>query len=319
VALNTILPDNSPTLTAVLPAELDIDLVLLSGQTFRWQKDKDGWWVSVVTPEGAALRLKREGDLIHWQTAGSVSNDLLTNYFRLEVALLQLRDTWLNQGHAELASSIDTIPGLRLVHQDPVECLVSFLCSSAAPIHRIRRSVSGLCSMLGNELGSWNGVSLFTFPTLERLAAAERRDLDKLGLGFRGRYVIEAAKEVLARGGRDWLVGLRQSSYDEAKYQLIELTGVGEKVADCVCLFSLNKDSAVPIDVHMARVARRQFPECESQQILTAKSYRLASDGFKLRYGDFAGWAQQYFFYAEIAHRGIWDQNLGRHRPRQTG
>jgi N-glycosylase/DNA lyase len=172
---------------------------------------------------------------------------------------------------------------------------------------------------LGENLGSWHGVELFAFPDLESLSSAAKSDLDRLGLGFRGRYIIASARYILAQGGRAWLDRLRGCSYSEAKAELMKLPGVGEKVADCVCLFSLDKHEAVPIDVHIARVARRQFDQCESFESVTPRAYAAMSGCFRERYGEYAGWAQQYFFYEEIDRRGIWDQELKKHRPKMSG
>jgi N-glycosylase/DNA lyase len=295
--------------------ELDLDITLMSGQSFRWRKDNQGWWISPIGI-GAALRIQRVEDIVFVESFGSPATSLASTYFQVDKSLTALRDRWENLGEEYLVSAIDSSPGLRILRQDPVECLFSFLCSSAAPIHRIRKSVQGMCGLLGQNLGAWHGVELFSFPELSSLAAVARRDLDQLGLGFRGRYVIETAAAVLERGGRPWLESLLTGSYEEAKANLMELPGVGEKVADCVCLFSLNKDEAVPIDVHMARVARRHFDDCRDMTTLTKKAYATSSNCFRQRYGGQAGWAQQYFFFAEIERRGLWDQEIGRHRPK---
>jgi N-glycosylase/DNA lyase len=307
-----------PTYSAIVVpnTELDLDKVVLSGQTFRWQRDDEGWWVSPITAEGDVLRLLQRDESLMIESRGGDALALAIDYLQLDVSLTAIRDGWSNCGEHELVETIDQSPGLRIVRQDPVECLFAFLCSSAAPIHRIRHSVEGMCRLLGNDLGIWHGVNLRSFPSIDALASVPRAELDKLGLGFRGRYIIEAARSIRQLGGRPWLVELRKCSYDEAKIRLMSLPGVGEKVADCVCLFSLDKSAAVPIDVHMARVARRQFAECSSFMSVTTKAYAVSSDCFRKRYGKFAGWAQQYFFYAEIERNGLWDQQLGRHRPK---
>jgi len=299
--------------------ELDLDRVLMSGQAFRWRRDDEGWWVSPVGSRDAVLSVARQGEELLVDALNVDPKAAASDYFRLDTSLIKLKEYWLEIGETELAESIARSPGLRIIRQEPVECLISFLCSSAAPIHRIRRSVDGMCRENGKYIGHWHGLEHYAFPELERLSELKRADLDLLGLGFRGRYVIEASREILRRGGRVWLDQLRHASYEEAKENLVTLPGVGEKVADCVCLFSLDKSEAVPIDVHMARVAKRQFAQCHEMKTVTAKSYALAANSFRQRYGGYAGWAQQYFFYAEIERRGLWDQDLGKHRPRNRG
>ena len=301
----------------VMPTtELDLEKVLLSGQTFRWQRDDQGWWISPIGSDGTILRAQQESGVLYVEACGGRAKDIAALYFHAGTSLLSLRDRWLSDDALELAVAIDNSPGLRIVRQDPVECLFSFLCSSAAPIHRIRRSVDGMSRLLGRDLGVHHGVQLWAFPEVERLAGVLRADLDSLGLGFRGRYIGDAARMVVERGGSHWLASLRSATYEEAKLELVQIPGVGEKVADCVCLFSLDKHQAVPIDVHMARVARRKFDECRDVKSITPKAYETFSGSFRARFGEFAGWAQQYFFYAEIERRGLWDQELGRHRPK---
>jgi N-glycosylase/DNA lyase len=297
--------------------ELNLERVLMSGQAFRWRMDDEGWWLSSIGCDGAVLRACQGDDGVVCEAMDGQGDSLAAEYFRLDIELSGLRNIWETAGETDLCRAVDAMAGLRIVRQDPVECLISFLCSSAAPIHRIRKSVEGMCTLLGKDLGVWHGIALKAFPRLEDLARVPRSELDRLGLGFRGRYVVDSASEILGRGGEKWLAGLRSAPYADAKSALVSLPGVGEKIADCVCLFSLNKDEAVPIDVHMARVARREFEECRSLTTLTPKAYAVMAECFRARYGEYAGWAQQYFFYVEIERRGLWDQELGKHRPKR--
>jgi N-glycosylase/DNA lyase len=165
---------------------------------------------------------------------------------------------------------------------------------------------------LGEPCGSLGGIGLYRFPDPEILARTPRSIYDEAGLGFRGRSMAAAAAIVCANGGAHWVRSLRQASYGDAKAQLVTMPGVGEKIADCVCLFSLDKDDAVPIDVHMARVARTLFEDMPAS--LTPKSYAVVADEYRRRFGTKAGWAQQYLYYDQIERRGIWDDDLGKHR-----
>jgi N-glycosylase/DNA lyase len=296
--------------------ELDLDAVLVSGQTFRWRKDDEGWWISPLGGNGIVLRIIRRGETLLAEALGGPADVLVNIYFHLDILLRELSAEWAIYGESHLSAAMLDAPGLRLVRQDPVECLFSFLCSSAAPIHRIRKSVEGMSRLLGKDLGVWHGVQLNAFPAIKDLASVPRTDLNRIGLGFRGKYIIETAKEIVHRGGCSWLESLRFASYEDAKAALVSLPGVGEKVADCVCLFSLDKHQAVPVDVHMARVAQRLFEECRGEKSLSPKMYAIAASAFRQKYGMAAGWAQQYLFFAEIERKGLWDQELGKHRKR---
>jgi N-glycosylase/DNA lyase len=205
--------------------------------------------------------------------------------------------------------------GLRVTRQDPVECLISFLCSSVAPIYRIRRGIDAMCRTLGEPLGTHWGRTFHAFPTLECLAETPREEYDTMGLGFRGGNVRETSAELLRRGGRPYLLALRHAPYANAKAALITLPGVGAKIADCVCLFSLGKHEAVPMDVHVTRIGKRLFPHLASLKSLTSKNYNDLADAYRDRFGPYAGWAQQYLFYNELLMTGAWDRQMGVHVP----
>lgn len=295
--------------------ELDLEHTLASGQAFRWRKDKEGWWTCALEPDLLLVRLWQDRDQIYYHTKPQVSGfQRVREYFRLDIDLPALESSWRERGGQEIAQALTSFSGLRVLRQDPVECLFSFLCSPAAPIYRIRRCLDSLCRTLGSPLGEVAGVELYGFPRLEHLAEASVGLLNKMGLGFRSENIRATAKELVSRGGTGWLRGLRLETYEEAKAALITLPGVGAKIADCVCLFSLDKDDAVPIDVHMARVAKRLFPQCRRHNSLTKTAYSEASDCFRTRFGPHAGWAQQYLYYNELVQSGLWDEELGRHR-----
>ena len=118
-------------------------------------------------------------------------------------------------------------------------------------------------------------------------------------MAFRGRNLKEVARQ-LADRGPDWLVSLRSAPYRQAKAELLGIKGVGEKIADCVCFFSLDKDEAVPVDTHVRQLAQRLFlPEMKARSI-TSAVYRRISEVFADRYGPYAGWAQQFLYYDDL-------------------
>lgn len=296
---------------------LDPDHTLHSGQAFRWKllDRARSHWAGVLSPTGSLVEIKRADGCIRASVSPDSSLEDVLSFFRVHDDMTDAFALW-SEGHGpEIADAIRRFPGLRVLRQDPVECLFSFMMSSAAPIYRIRRCMDGLCRQYGKMSGLVDGNPMFAFPTVESLSNASREDLDKLGFGFRGGNILLAVHQVLENGGEPWLRGLRQQEYAGAKEALMTLRGVGEKIADCVCLFSLDKDDAVPIDVHMARIADRLFG-CQLGSPATRSGYARVSDAFRDRFGARAGWAQQYLYYAEIHANGLWDEDMGRHRPR---
>ena len=210
--------------------------------------------------------------------------------------------------------------GLRIIRQDPVECLFSFLCSSAAPLYRIRRTIAALCREYGDAWpsGEVGGLEHFAFPPVNRLAEANIPHLARQGLGYRARYIKDTAQQIMENGGPLWLLGLRRRPYPEAKAALMTLPGVGEKIADCVCLFSLDKDDAIPVDTHVRKIANHHYLSSHPQpntKTLTAKSYAFIGDTLRAEFGPMAGWAQQYLFFEDLFEKGAWESYTALYQP----
>jgi len=223
-----------------------------------------------------------------------------------------------------IQAAMQDFAGLRVIRQDPVECLFSFLCSSAAPLYRIRRVIAAMCREFGDiYTGEVAGLTHYSFPPLHRLAEASLPHLTILGLGYRAAYIKGAAQAIMERGGAPWLFRLREAPYPQAKAALMMLPGVGEKIADCVCLFSLDKDMAVPVDTHIRRIAQRVYLDDDEEEIsrrpppksLTKADYARIAGDLRARFGPMAGWAQQYLFFHDLFEQGAWESYTALYQP----
>lgn len=119
-------------------------------------------------------------------------------------------------------------------------------------INKLRRTY-------GTKIGHVDGQDYFCFPSCAALASANEADLRALGLGYRAKFINKTCQYIEAQGGVEWLYGLRQKSHDEVVESLMQLAGVGRKVADCVALFSLDQHNAVPVDTHVWAIACRDY------------------------------------------------------------
>ncbi|MFM2081553.1 MAG: hypothetical protein RL380_244, partial [Verrucomicrobiota bacterium] len=175
--------------------------------------------------------------------------------------------------------------GLRLLRQEPWECLASFILSSTKQIVQIRQIVELLCERFGEPLGAGK----FTFPSAIRLAACTEAELRACKMGFRAPYLLAAAKA--ASEGKLDLTALQHLELAEARAKLVELPGVGRKIADCALLFSHGFDAAFPIDVWVMKALRElYFPKRKPS---AKRLEKFANSHF----GPHAGWAQQYLFH----------------------
>nr|XP_033721269.1 N-glycosylase/DNA lyase isoform X3 [Tursiops truncatus] len=236
-----------PALWASIPcprSELRLDLVLASGQSFRWREQSPAHWSGVLADQVWTLTQTEEHlyCTVYRGDKGRVGRPTLEElkavrqYFRLDVSLAQLYHHWssVDPHFQEVAQKFQ---GVRLLQQDPIECLFSFICSSNNNIARITGMVERLCQTFGPRLLQLDEVTYHGFPSLQALAGPQvEAQLRKLGLGYRARYVSASARAILEeRGGLPWLQQLRKAPYEEAHKALCTLPGVGTKTSPRLC------------------------------------------------------------------------------------
>ena len=265
---------------------LDLQATLESGQVFRWQWNDYGYW-GMVGPHAYALR-QAEGGLLFRSSAPSVTvaETALHDFLRLDDDL----EAICNEMAVDkpLAETVAQHRGLRLLRQDPWECLASFVCSSVSNIPRISSNLHAVAKAYGEPV-LLDGHHLYRFPGPEKLAEAGKGALLDLGLGFHARYLAQIA-QLVAESHVD-LMALRQVSYSEAKAALMKLPGVGEKIADCVLVFSLDKLEGFPIDRWVRRVLVEWYGHHEKAR------YGELLAWAQERWGRHSGYAQQYLFH----------------------
>ena len=273
--------------TLVVAPPFNLAATLESGQAFRWRCLDEGWYWGTIGKQAVAL-CQRGDELVFRCQPGNEEqlSEALYDYFRLEDDLETIcREIATDEG---MARAIERHRGLRLLRQDPWECLVSFVCSAVSNIPRISRTLEAMARRYGEPM-ALGDHTLSTFPRPERLARAGEGGLRGLGLGFRAKYVTKIA-EVVAEGGVE-LALLRRESYWEAKAALMALPGIGEKVADCILVFSLDKLEGFPVDRWVRRGLEAWYFRGE-RPMSNAELRSWAQE----RWGRYAGYAQQYLF-----------------------
>lgn len=267
---------------------LDLDNTLGSGQAFRWRREKD-WYHGVIFDNIIKLRSVPNG--IEFYSAPSDESTIapiIDHYFRIDDNLNEIQHTITTDEH--IAKAIRLYPRMRLLRQDPWETLISFISSANSNIPRITTNIEDISKTLGNKLVLGDHIRS-TFPSAEVLAKAGESILRELGLGFRAKYIHAVAK-IIATGDLD-LFALREMDYNQALEALLDLPGVGDKVANCVLLFSLDKMEAFPIDVWIERAIREwYFKEVASLPTKTA-----LRPWAQKRFGKYAGYANHYLFH----------------------
>ena len=262
-----------------------------SGQFFLWEKRNESWY---GTYGSRIIKLKT--------IDGSPEFTSFPEFKTFEKKIFRLDDD-IKAIFAELTRDplvhtlIKKYPGLRLMRQEPEQCLFSFLCASNTNIPMIRRMLYNLTRRLGAPM-SVDGMEFFTFPTAAEISKATTEQLRSCSLGYRAKAIKEVAQNI-AEGTLN-LESLRRIEYREAKSQLLQVRGIGNKIADCVLLFSLEKLDAFPIDVWISRALSQHYSWLLDRPLgdaLTPRQYDSLSERMRLHFGRYAGYAQQYLYY----------------------
>jgi N-glycosylase/DNA lyase len=260
--------------------DFNLDLTLSCGQVFRWEKNDQ--WTGIVN--GAVIYAKQDGDELLIES--SLSKDRIINYFRLDDNIPKIYDS-INRDE-EIASLIIKYRGLRLIRQDPWECLISYICSSNNTIRNISNSIKRMCECFGNEIEK----GIYSFPPPEVLADVELCDMSQCRLGFRTPRVLKAANMV-ANHEFD-LFGIKDLSYTQGREELVKIEGVGNKIADCVLLFAFGKLESFPVDTHIEQIMER-FYGLNFRGAKSKKRDEIA-DFARSYFGEFCGYAQEYLY-----------------------
>ena len=266
------------------PVIFNLDYTLDCGQVFRWKKEGD-WWTGVVGDQ--VIRLSQEKDSGELIVDSKLPPEFFSHYFRLDDNLSSIyesinKDLLINR-------AINEYRGLRLIRQDPWECLISYMLATASSIPTIQKRICLLSQFFGQELEK----GYFSFPDPEALANADPSLLDKCKLGFRTERIKEAAGEV-ASGELDLNI-LFRLEYRYARERLMRIRGIGEKVADCVLLFAFEKMEAFPVDTHIRQII--QHYHVDDSYFETCTNLSCMGEWGREYFGPYCGYAQQYLFY----------------------
>lgn len=245
------------------------------GQCFRWFPGNDGSYFGTAGEFFAVLSYCSEGILLESNAPDSFWKD----YFDLERDYESI-NTALSK-HPAIAPAARFGKGIRILHQPFFECLISFIISQNNNISRIKKIIESLCVNFGTP-HKFRDKTYYAFPTAQQLFG---RDLSVIKCGFRLRYINDAVSRVVS--GEISFDELSSLNSDEARKKLKIICGVGDKVADCIMLFSLSRFEVFPKDVWIKRTMKLMFNLDESE-----------IDSFVLsNFGGYAGLAQQYLFF----------------------
>ncbi|MBQ8765047.1 MAG: DNA-3-methyladenine glycosylase 2 family protein [Clostridia bacterium] len=249
------------------------------GQCFRWEKQPDGSYIGVANSQ--AVRISAKGSTVDIQ--GITPEDYESFWKRY---LDAERDYSAVKSAVNINTTMDKAVnfgnGIRILRQDFFEALISFIISQRSSIPKIKNCVDKLCRLYGKEI-KFEEKTYYSFPTPETISTLSEEDIRALGVGYRAPYILKAAKAV-ADGDIDGNI-LDTLDTPSAREKLLTLYGVGDKVCDCVLLFSLGKYDLFPADVWIKRVMEEEFDSKDAKKLGESQ------------FGSYSGFAQQYLFY----------------------
>ena len=265
---------------------IEIDNSINSGQVFLWEKDGTDWYG--INGQDI-LKINKNGII------KSVLNSK-TNFFRKNDNIQEIIESISKDKTVKKA--IKKYEGLKIFRQDPFQCMISFIISSNSNIQKIKNSLEKITEKFGAQVKVQN-KEFFLFPKPEKIANASIDEIKTCGVGYRAPFIKQAAKMVVLK--KIDFKYLEKCNYHEAKKNICLVPGIGNKVADCILLFSLNKLDAFPLDTWMIKILEKYYSKefkIETKTI-TQKQYELLHEKIVNYFGPYCGYAQQFLFKME--------------------
>ena len=265
---------------------IDINNSINSGQVFLWEKNET-YWYGINGQD--VLKINKNGEI------KSILNSK-TDFFRKNDNIEEIIKSISKDKTVKKA--VKEYEGLRIFKQDPFQCMISFIISSNSNIQKIKSSLEKVTKKFGTKV-KIEGKEFFVFPKPEKIAKASIDQIKTCGVGYRASFIKEAAQMVVLK--KIDFEYLKKCDYQEAKKNICRIPGIGNKVADCIMLFSLNKLEAFPLDTWMIKILEKYYSKefkIETKTI-TQKQYELLHEKIVNYFGPYCGYAQQYLFKME--------------------
>jgi N-glycosylase/DNA lyase len=265
---------------------INIDNSINSGQVFLWKKDGSKWYG--INGQDI-LQINKNGSI------KSIQN-LKIDFFRKNEDIQEIIKSISKD--KTVRTAVKQYEGLRIFKQDPFQCMISFIISSNSNIPKIKNSLEKITKKFGTKIKKQN-KEFFLFPKPKKLAKASIDEIKKCGVGYRAPFIKEAAKMVFSK--KIDFKYLEKCDYKEAKKNICLIPGVGNKVADCILLFSLNKLEAFPLDTWMIKILEKYYSNEFNikTKTITQKQYEILHEKIVNYFGPYCGYAQQFLFKME--------------------
>lgn len=263
----------------------NLDATLSCGQVFRWEKTGDVW---TGVSAGRVIRIRQSGRKIEYS---GCDEDYLEYLFHLDFDLEAAFCSFCTDDH--IRQAVERNRGLRIMRQDPWECLLSYLCAQNTGIPHIRNMLGNMAAMNGKRIADGDS-SAFAFPSADDLSRCCDSDLKGCSTGYRSGYICKTS--LLVAEDPKWDEKIRNAGYHEARKEIMKFPGVGGKVADCVLLFGFRYYESFPVDVWIRRIMSELYGLGRAKGPMSAGEYKTIAEFGREHFGEYAGYAQEYLF-----------------------
>ncbi|MCC3866265.1 8-oxoguanine DNA glycosylase [Terrisporobacter petrolearius] len=282
-----IIYENSSAVVIENVKDFDIHHIFSSGQSVRWKNQKDNSYICVVKDK--IINISQIDDILYFKNTNldDVKN-FWVNYFGLDVNYSIIKKEILNIC-PNLSHIIDFGSGLRILNQDEWETLITLILSANNSMQMLEKVVDNLCSRYGDYIGEYEGEKYYSFPTPDKLSSLSLDELRECKVGFRDKY-IRSTSRVIYNNDID-LYNLNKLDTKSCLDNLRQLSGVGEKVADCVAMLSMKKYDVFAVDVWIKRIMEDIYFSNKSNSVKEIRSFAVD------KFGDLSSFVQQYLFF----------------------
>lgn len=278
--------------------------ILENGQCFRWdriEEQNDSAFIGVVSNNVFKISEKEKEILgndnlevikltdIYVETTmeETAAKKFLEEYFNLSENYEDIKKKY-SENYESLKKATEFAYGLRILKQDEFETIISFIISANNNIKRIKKIINNISMKCGKKI-EFEGKEYYGFPSIEELRKLKEEDFKSLGAGFRAKYLESTVNKIYSDNLEKYIEKLNNLSNKELEKELLNLKGVGPKVANCIMLFGFNRIDSFPIDVWVKRVMQEEF--FGGEEVSNKKIEEFANTLYK------KGLAQQYLFY----------------------
>ena len=267
----------------ILKEKLNLELSLFSGQAFRWKK-KLNWYYGFIDNKFLKLRIKN--NCLEYVCSDEwVAHDKVYDYFGLGIKYNEIFENFDD----ELSTvAYKKLQGMRVLNQDPWECLISFIISAWSNVPKISNTIHLLCQKLGHKYILDDMVG-YSFPSPIQITGLTESEMKSFGLGYRGQYVLKTSK--IIEENKILLSDFYNEDYFDSLKFLLTFPGVGDKVANCVLIYSLKKYNAFPVDLWVERLLVEDYGLNKKMSLINKRKWG------QNYFGKYSGIIQHYLFH----------------------